>query len=113
MTTTCKTVYIVHCVDTEGPLHESLEATSERIEQVFGIKVDLDAEPLELLKEGIGLPAKIASQVHAFLPRLNYMDNWDKLDAMHQEFFSNEWRYLYCDDYGWPYGGLCYRCQTS
>ncbi|MDC0992864.1 hypothetical protein OAS14_00700 [Alphaproteobacteria bacterium] len=90
MTATCKTVYIVHCVDTEGPLYESLEATSERIEQVFGIKVDLDAERLQLLKSGIGVPAEIASQVRAFLSRLNYMDTWDKLDAMHQELFSKE-----------------------
>ena len=27
-------VYLVHCVDTEGPLYESLEATFERIEKV-------------------------------------------------------------------------------
>ena len=32
-----KIVYIVHCVDTEGPLYESLEATGERIFNTFGL----------------------------------------------------------------------------
>ena len=34
-----KTVYIVHAVDTEGPLYESLNAKYERIEDLFGIKI--------------------------------------------------------------------------
>ena len=35
------TVYIVHCVDTEGPLYESVEATFERLKSIF----KLDFEP--------------------------------------------------------------------
>jgi hypothetical protein len=34
-------VYVVHCVDTEGPLHESVEAIFERLKGIFG----LDLEP--------------------------------------------------------------------
>ena len=33
-----KTVYIVHAVDTEGPLYESTKATFKRIEELFNIK---------------------------------------------------------------------------
>ena len=32
------TVYVVHCIDTEGPLHESLTATYERIKNTFEIR---------------------------------------------------------------------------
>ena len=33
-----KKVYVVHCIDSEGPLHESLEATFERIKHIFHLK---------------------------------------------------------------------------
>jgi hypothetical protein len=33
-------VYVVHCVDTEGPLHESVEATFERLKAIFGIDLE-------------------------------------------------------------------------
>ena len=29
-----KTLYLVHAIDTEGPLYESLEATFERLEKI-------------------------------------------------------------------------------
>ena len=32
-----KIVYIVHAVDTEGPLYESLKAKFEKIKNIFGI----------------------------------------------------------------------------
>ena len=34
-----KIVYIVHCVDTEGPLYESLSAKFERIKEVFNVNI--------------------------------------------------------------------------
>lgn len=34
-----KIVYIVHAIDTEGPLYESTKATFERLESTFGIKL--------------------------------------------------------------------------
>ena len=34
-----KIVYIVHCIDTEGPLYESLKAKFDRIEDIFNIKI--------------------------------------------------------------------------
>lgn len=39
-------VYIVHCVDTEGPLYETLDTTFKRLEQVFGIKLNATEEKL-------------------------------------------------------------------
>ena len=34
-----KIVYIVHCVDTEGPLYESFSAKFERIKEVFNVNI--------------------------------------------------------------------------
>ena len=45
-----RTVYIVHCVDTEGPLYESLKAKFERIKDVFNIKVKPSIDNLHKLK---------------------------------------------------------------
>jgi hypothetical protein len=43
-------VYIVHCVDAEGPLNETLEATFERLEYIFGIKLDPTYDNLALIQ---------------------------------------------------------------
>ena len=32
-------VYVVHCIDTEGPLYESHEAIFDLLEKEFGIKL--------------------------------------------------------------------------
>ena len=45
-----KIVYIVHCVDTEGPLYESLSAKFERIKEVFGVSIKSTLENLRKLK---------------------------------------------------------------
>ena len=31
------TVYVVHCIDTEGPLYESIEVTFQRLKEIFGL----------------------------------------------------------------------------
>ena len=46
------TVYIVHCVDTEGPLYESPMVPFEQIKRVFGIEIEPTAENLEKLRKG-------------------------------------------------------------
>ena len=43
-----KLVYIVHSIDTEGPLHESLDAKFERVKDLFGI--DNIDRSLQILK---------------------------------------------------------------
>ena len=41
-----KNLYIVHCVDTEGPLHEPLSATFERLYELYSIRLDPTKENL-------------------------------------------------------------------
>ena len=45
-----KIVYIVHCVDTEGPLYESLSAKFERIKEVFNVNIKPTLKNLKKLK---------------------------------------------------------------
>ena len=45
------TVYIVHCIDTEGPLYESLQAKFDRIKEVFGVKIKPTSKNLRKLRE--------------------------------------------------------------
>lgn len=35
-----KTVYVVHCIDTEGPLYESPEVPFNQIKSVLGIDIE-------------------------------------------------------------------------
>lgn len=44
-------VYIVHCIDTEGPLYETLEATFERLRNIFEIEIEPTEENLRKLQE--------------------------------------------------------------
>mgnify|MGYP001331270993 CR=1 FL=1 len=50
-----KTLHVVHCVDTEGPLEETLDATFERVKTVFGIVIDANLQNLYLLQSRVGL----------------------------------------------------------
>ena len=45
-----KIVYIVHAIDTEGPLYESTKATFERLESTFGIKLNPTYDNLQKLR---------------------------------------------------------------
>ena len=44
-----KIVYIVHCVDAEGPLYESLSAKFERIKEIFNVNIEPTSKNLEKL----------------------------------------------------------------
>ena len=43
-------LFIVYCIDAEGPLHESFPATFDRIEQVFGLKMRATKDNLRKLQ---------------------------------------------------------------
>ena len=77
-------VYVVHCVDTEGPLHLSGEATFERLQAIFGVDLEPSAVLLRQLQAGEvdlgGLDQAVRKVVDPHL--LAYNDTWDKLDGM-------------------------------
>ena len=47
-----KIVYVVHAVDTEGPLYESLEETFKRIENIYGFAFEPSRNTLKKLQNG-------------------------------------------------------------
>ena len=46
-----KTLYLVHAIDTEGPLYESLEATFERLEKITGVRLEPTQANLERVRK--------------------------------------------------------------
>jgi len=95
---------LVHCVDTEGPLDETLEATFARLEDIYGIAVEPTVSNLR----------KIQQKKASFIPRdltelaaktfsqenLSYLRTWGEVDEMLQSYFSNEFRSRLVDDFG-------------
>ncbi|CAD7847469.1 MAG: hypothetical protein [Olavius algarvensis Delta 4 endosymbiont] len=102
---TTKTLYLVHCVDTEGPLYESPQATIKRVNNTFGLDLPVESELLPDLKKGIGVPASLKAAVMDFVSdlRLNYNRTWDEVDRMLDEILSPDWRQQYRDDLGQGY----------
>jgi len=106
-----KTVYIVHNIDTEGPLYESLRANFERVEEIFGHKVDCSIENLNKLQNmEINLDGD-EEQVQRLLSgvRISTHQTWDQIDKMLDEITSIEYRNQLLDSNGddWIYNWLC------
>ena len=105
------TVYVVHCTDAEGPLYESLEATFQRLMDIFGLRLPPSRETLKKLQRGEldlgGLEPEIARVLH---PRLiTYNDTWDKIEAMLERITSKAFRHALpdSDGGGWVYNWCC------
>ncbi len=105
------TVHVVHCIDAEGPLHESLQATFERLRQAFGVCLAPSLENLEKLRAREldlgGWEAAVARMVSR--EQLEYLDTWDKLDSVLDEVFSTTFRGRYVDSFGngWVCNWFC------
>ena len=105
------TVYVVHCIDTEGPLHESVEATFERLKAIFNLDLEPSQELLRRLQGGEvdlgGIEAAVQKVVNPHL--LSYNDTWDKVDAMLFEMMSPSFRNRLpdSDGKGWVYNWFC------
>ena len=106
-----KIVYIVHCIDTEGPLYESLKAKFDRIEDIFNIKIKPTIQNLNNLKlKKIplgGVEKKVSSVLSSHLT--NYNTNWKKIDKMITEIFSKNFRFDYVDSdkKPWVFNWFC------
>ena len=108
-----KTVLIVHVIDAEGPLYESLEATFERLYELFKIDIEPTKKNLELLKQGkmeLG-NKKIQKKIQLILNShlSNYNETWDQIDKMLKKIMSNSFRYEMPDSYGggWVFNWHC------
>lgn len=102
-------VHVVHCVDTEGPLFESLEATFGRLYELYGLRVHPSQENLEKLQKGNhpDVPDKLAGGIAATFSEANlsYNSSWTEVDAMLNEATSERFRNVFEDSFGdgWKY----------
>ena len=105
-------VLLVHCIDAEGPLHESLHAKFERLRELYGVA---DLEPTlsnlrRLQRAEIdlgGMEKQVAATLSGHLT--NYNDTWDKVDAMLERITAPSFRNALPDSFGggWVYNWFC------
>ena len=106
-----KPVYIVHCIDTEGPLYESIEATFDRLREIFHLNLPASEDLLRRLQAGEvqleGLEGAVQKVVDPHL--LTYNDTWNKVDAMLAKLLSQPFRSQVPDSAGngWIYNWFC------
>ena len=102
-------VYVVHSVDAEGPLSESVSETFKRIAQLIGpINIEPTQENLNALQvKKISLPNELSQRVlfdRAFSPSvLHYMRDLPQVDQMLTRVMSKEFRQSILDDFGQPW----------
>lgn len=105
-------VYIVHAVDTEGPLYESTQAKFDRLQDLFGIT---GLEPTQgnltrLRNREIALGGREDDVARVLSGHLtNYNDTWDKIDAMLDRLFAPVFRNAFVDSWGggWVFNWHC------
>ena len=102
-----KIVNIVHCIDTEGPLTESLPNTFQRLKDIYGIKLKPTKKNLEKIQDEKfnfnGFEKEIAKTFSKKL--LRYNDNWQKIYKMLSKITDPKFRNKFKDSYkkGWKY----------
>lgn len=104
-------VYIVHCIDTEGPLYETLEATFERLKSIFGINIEPTEENLRKLQaEKINLGGK-EKEVSKALDNslLSTFKNFSEIENMLRRLNSRTFREELLDSNGngWVCSWFC------
>lgn len=112
-------VYVVHCVDTEGPLYQSTQAICELLKSTFNVEVSSKEEILALQKGnfshlaggGAALDSKTKDALLTFLdPHLLYSyGSWEQIDSMLDTITSPAFRQALPDSFGggWIYNWFC------
>lgn len=104
-------VYIVHCIDTEGPLYESVESIFERLSSVFNLNYEPSLQTLYDLQNKLIDLGGIESQVQRFLDpqRLSTNETWDQIDKMLDKITDTNFRMKCPDSFncGWVYNWFC------
>ncbi|MGM0520199.1 MAG: hypothetical protein ACQERD_11235 [Campylobacterota bacterium] len=95
-------LFIVYAIDTEGPLHETLKATFQRLQDIFNLDIKPTKENLKKLqKKEIflgGLENAVCKVVDPHL--LDYNDTWNKIDFMLDKIMTEQYRKKFIDSRG-------------
>lgn len=106
-----KDVYVVHCIDTEGPLYESIDATFERLKEIFGIELEVSKENLKKIQNReLDLNGVEDLVADAFAEkRIDTLGTWDQIDSVLDELMSQRFRNQLpdTDGNGWVYNWFC------
>jgi hypothetical protein len=101
------TVYVTHCIDTEGPLYESIDATFERVESIFDIDIEHTQEKLEKLqKKSLDLDGIEEDVRKVVAPKqIDTKETWDQILEQLERITSSDFRQQYSDSFddGWIY----------
>lgn len=106
-------VHVVHCVDTEGPLTETLEQTFERVRAMFGVSLAPDAETLARLQRAeIDLGGAETAAALALAPHLlAYNRDWGMIGEMLARFWSAPAQDALRDPQGRPWTTTWFCCD--
>jgi len=106
-----KTVYIVHAVDTEGPIYEDLNATFERLREIIGVDMKPSYKTLEQLQnKEIDLDGKEEVTASFLRPSMRvYNESWHQITKMLERIMSEKYRKQFPDSFGggWVYNWFC------
>jgi hypothetical protein len=106
-----KTVYVVHCIDTEGPLVETASDTISRVNEIFNVNLDKNAKTLRAIQDGSLNLGGIQEDVWRVVdPKLlKYNENWSDINEMLDDCMSDNFRNKLLDSFngGWVYSWHC------
>ncbi len=106
-----KILHIVHCIDTEGPLKETLKSTFQRVNDTFGLKLKPSLSNLKKLQMKKMKLGNLDKNISTFISRsnLNYNTNLKMLKRMLGNILSEKFRKTITDDFGngWVYSWHC------
>ena len=106
-----KVINIVHCVDTEGPLNETLKATFNRIFSLYNLKIQPTKKNLiDILNQNKKFK-KIGKLISKTFNKrlLTYLDSFSKINKMLNNIESKKYRNSIKDDFGngWIFNWFC------
>jgi hypothetical protein len=103
-------VYIVHHVDTEGPMCEPVSEVFTRLENILGVKLNLTPNKTNLLKLQNGeieFEGNVSEEIKKIIdPHLiAFKEGWKDIDEMLYRILSKQFRNKFVDSFGngWIY----------
>ena len=97
-------MYIVYCIDAEGPVYESLDATFERVSEIFGVDVEPSQQNLIKLQKGdipqISRKKRDAIMKMVSPDRLSLNADWSSIDKTISKVICPKVRNKLLDSYG-------------
>jgi hypothetical protein len=104
-------VYVVHCIDTEGPLKEDIEATFGRLKEIFGIVLEPNIENLKKIQNGeINFGGQEDLIADAFAEkRISTLGDWSEVDKVLDQILEDSFRKRVPDSKGngWIFNWFC------